>query len=66
MNLGVIESRLLPAVERAVASQASVRPGPPLQSPIVLLNEMSPDERAAFHADYIKQGPAGRPAPSDA
>jgi propane 2-monooxygenase large subunit len=34
-------------------------------SPNVLLNEMSADERTAFHADYIKQGPAGRPAPAD-
>jgi propane 2-monooxygenase large subunit len=38
----------------------------PLQSPNVLLNQMSKDEQAAFHADYIKQGPAGRPAPADA
>jgi propane monooxygenase large subunit len=32
----------------------------------VLLNEMSDDERAAFAADYNRQGPAGRPAPSNA
>jgi len=25
---------------------------------------MSPEDRAAFHADYIRQGPAGRPAPA--
>jgi len=30
----------------------------------VLLNEMSSDQREAFHADYIKGGPAGRPAPA--
>jgi propane monooxygenase large subunit len=28
----------------------------------VLLNEMSDAERAAFHANYIQGGPAGRPA----
>jgi propane monooxygenase large subunit len=33
-----------------------------VQSPNVLLNEMSPEQRQAFHADYIKGGPAGRPA----
>jgi propane monooxygenase large subunit len=27
---------------------------------------MSDDERAAFAADYNRQGPAGRPAPSNA
>ena len=34
---------------------------------IELLNydkEMSAEQREAFHADYIRQGPAGRPAPS--
>ena len=35
----------------------------PLQSPNVLLNEMSKDEQKAFHANYILGGPAGRPAP---
>ena len=35
----------------------------PVQSPNVLLNEMTPEERAAFQADYNRQGPAGRPAP---
>jgi len=38
---------------------------PPVQSPNVLLNEMTQEQREAFHADYIKQGPAGRPAPAD-
>ena len=33
---------------------------PPLQSPNVLFNEMSPDEREAFHAKYIRGGPGGR------
>jgi len=33
---------------------------PPLQSPNVLLNEMSAEQKKAFHADYIRQGPAGR------
>ena len=33
----------------------------PLQSPNVLLNEMTADEQEAFHADYIKAGP-GRSA----
>jgi len=31
----------------------------------VLLNEMSDDERAAFAANYVRGGPAGRPAPAD-
>jgi propane monooxygenase large subunit len=35
---------------------------PALQSPNVLLNEMSQEEREAFHANYIRGGPAGRPA----
>jgi propane monooxygenase large subunit len=39
---------------------------PNLLSPNVLLNEMSDDERAKFHADYIRGGPAGRPAPAQA
>jgi propane monooxygenase large subunit len=39
---------------------------PPVQSPNVLLNEWTQEQRDAFHADYIKQGPAGRPAPTDA
>jgi propane monooxygenase large subunit len=39
---------------------------PNLQSPNVLLNEMSDAEREAFKADYNRQGPAGRPAPQDA
>jgi propane 2-monooxygenase large subunit len=32
----------------------------PLQSPNVLFNEMTPEERAAFHARYIRGGPGGR------
>jgi len=39
---------------------------PNLQSPNVLLNQMSDEERQAFAADYVRQGPAGRPAPADA
>ena len=39
---------------------------PPLLSPNVILNEMSDDERAAFAADYVRQGPGGRPAPAQA
>ena len=35
---------------------------PPLLSPNVLLNEMTPEQQQAYHADYIRQGPAGRPA----
>ncbi len=38
--------------------------GNTLQSPNVLLNAMSPEERAAHVADYNRQGPAGRPAGS--
>ena len=38
----------------------------PLQSPNVLLNEMSQADREAFHANYIRGGPAGRPARTDA
>ena len=37
----------------------------PVLSPNVLLNEMTPEERQAFQADYNRQGPAGRPAPQD-
>jgi propane monooxygenase large subunit len=33
---------------------------PPLQSPNVLFNEMSDEERRDFHAKYIRGGPAGR------
>ena len=32
----------------------------PVQSPNVLFNEMTPEERAAFHAKYIRGGPGGR------
>ncbi|MGY1672466.1 hypothetical protein [Geodermatophilus sp. SYSU D00710] len=39
---------------------------PALQSPNVLFNEMTDEQRTAFIADYRKQGPAGRPAPADA
>jgi hypothetical protein len=39
---------------------------PPVRSPNVLLNEMTPDERAAYHAKYICGGPGGRfPADND-
>ena len=37
---------------------------PEVLSPNVLLNEWTPEQREAFHADYIRQGPAGRPAPA--
>jgi hypothetical protein len=30
-----------------------------------MLNEMSAEEKKAFHADYIRQGPAGRFAPAE-
>jgi len=33
---------------------------PPLQSPNVLFNEMTPDERAAYADKYRRGGPAGR------
>jgi propane monooxygenase large subunit len=39
---------------------------PPLLSPNVLLNEMTPEQQKAYHADYVRQGPAGRPAPANA
>jgi propane monooxygenase large subunit len=39
---------------------------PPLQSPNVLLNEMSKEEQQAFHANYIRGGPAGRFPPAEA
>jgi len=32
----------------------------PVQSPNVLFNEMTPEERTAFHARYIRGGPGGR------
>jgi propane monooxygenase large subunit len=38
---------------------------PEILSPNVLLNEWSAEQRDAFHADYIRQGPAGRPAPAE-
>jgi propane monooxygenase large subunit len=38
----------------------------PLLSPNVILNEMTPEQREAFHANYIRGGPAGRPARTDA
>jgi propane 2-monooxygenase large subunit len=38
---------------------------PPLGSPNVLFNEMTPEERTAYHASYIRGGPAGRFAPAD-
>src|SRR6202167_4062275 len=37
---------------------------PEVQSPNVLLNQMTDEQRAAFVADYNRQGPAGRPAPA--
>ena len=37
---------------------------PEVLSPNVLLNEMTPEQRDAFKADYNRQGPAGRPAPA--
>jgi propane monooxygenase large subunit len=39
---------------------------PPLQSPNVLINELDAAGKAAFQADYNRQGPAGRPAPASA
>lgn len=37
---------------------------PPFASPNVTLNEMTPRQREEFYADYVRQGPAGRPAPA--
>jgi propane monooxygenase large subunit len=37
-----------------------------LNSPNVLLNQMSPEERARHVASYTAGGPAGRPAPEAA
>jgi propane monooxygenase large subunit len=37
-----------------------------LQSPNVLINEMSPEEREEHVAKYKAGGPAGRPAPEGA
>jgi propane monooxygenase large subunit len=34
-----------------------------LQSPNILLNEMSPEDRETYMARYKAGGPAGRPAP---
>jgi propane monooxygenase large subunit len=36
--------------------------GNTLQSPNILLNEMSPEDREAYVAKYKRGGPAGRPA----
>jgi propane 2-monooxygenase large subunit len=38
---------------------------PPLQSPNVLLNQMTDEEREAFRASYVRGGPAGRYAPAE-
>jgi propane monooxygenase large subunit len=38
---------------------------PELQSPNVLLNQMTPEEREAFRASYVRGGPAGRFAPAE-
>ena len=38
---------------------------PPLRSPNVLLNEMTPEERDGLPRDYNRGGPAGRFAPAD-
>jgi propane 2-monooxygenase large subunit len=37
---------------------------PPFQSPLTLFNDMDDAGRAAFVADYRRQGPGGRPAPA--
>jgi propane monooxygenase large subunit len=37
-----------------------------LQSPNIILNEMSPEDREAHIAKYKAGGPAGRPAPEGA
>jgi propane monooxygenase large subunit len=37
-----------------------------LNSPNVLLNQMSPEEREKHIAQYKAGGPGGRPAPADA
>ncbi|MFV0452979.1 MAG: hypothetical protein ACK5LS_12205, partial [Propioniciclava sp.] len=39
---------------------------PEVQSPNVLLYEMTDEQRQAFAEDYVRQGPAGRPAPASA
>jgi len=38
---------------------------PPVHSPNVLLNQMTDAEREAFRANYVRGGPAGRPAPAE-
>jgi propane monooxygenase large subunit len=38
---------------------------PEVQSPNVILNQMTDAERQAFHASYVRGGPAGRFAPAD-
>jgi propane monooxygenase large subunit len=38
---------------------------PEVQSPNVVLNQMTDAERQAFHANYVRGGPAGRFAPAD-
>jgi propane monooxygenase large subunit len=40
--------------------------GATLQSPNVLLNDMSPEERETYVAKYKAGGPAGRPAQESA
>ena len=40
----------------------SIGKGITLNSPNVLLNEMSPEEREQHMAEYKRGGPAGRPA----
>ena len=52
-----------PGSREDVDAGPSAQMGPVL-SPNVLLNEMTPEQREAFQADYNRQGPAGRPAPA--
>ena len=60
----VAQPHLEPRTRRRCGRWTTCAGCPPLLSPNVLLNEMTAEQREAFHADYIRQGPAGRPAPA--
>ena len=47
---------------KAEMTAHSIGKGITLNSPNVLLNQMSPEERETYMATYKRGGPAGRPA----
>ena len=55
-----------PHIPKKMWTTDHLRRMPPLQSPNVLLNQWTDEEREAFRANYVRGGPAGRPAPAEA